>query len=760
MRRYPENVETVMKLNSLYQLKDGLAVSDRLSTRMVNCSSVLDESGFIGWDMYVPAKGLVQMFLYGSSGISSKDLEWMAERMAKTTSIKNINSEKEYAHLPLLYELYLPVDEKVSSKIGFGSDKSEESYRGDLLWPCHYSMQFGELIRAFRDKEAIMRIVMGKANPEKVEKCKKTFLSCWKTSEIDPDEYFGQPIRIGILLRLSCAPSIRILSVIEQAIPGIKIKLLGEIKEKDVLDIWNSPRDICRTMPDYASRILCMEPVTCEPVIGIELCEEEVKPIPASHCNPKDKKSVCIGQAVTTSGKRQKIKVGELDLRRHFQIIGQTGTGKSTMLATLICDAIEKGYGLTFFDPHGTTIDTILQAVPEKHIKRIRVVRAGDADNPVPLNIWDTSDVLKEERNISDLCELISDIFDPDKEGFVGPRYERWLSTFAKASIALLGHRASLESISILSQSRENMLKLGKAIYKQHPELAEIIKQEYGMDKGPDFHNILNWYLCKFQRLTSVEQLRKTLGAGTNALNFNHTIDTDTVTLIDLASPALGTHASRILGTLTLMKLWNAAMGRRERSRTHIVVVDEASLFQTNPMPRMLAEGRKFGLSMILCHQNLSQLTSDIREALESNAAGFSAFRLSPRDAVNASIRFDDPVMQTKLARLNAFHAVSTISVNGIQTPPFTLDISPVKQQKYGKTIAALIEKNSIETLVEPYRDMRALRYEEIQKILDQGGIQKSTDSYDYFDDPERPIDIPLWLTEWRKKYGEMKNAG
>ena len=295
----------------------------------------------------------------------------------------------------------------------------------------------------------------------------------------------------------------------------------------------------------------------------------------------------------------------------------------------MILSAVKQGHGLTFFDPHGSTIDVVLRTIPEEYAHKIRVVRIGDADNPVPLNIWDSDDPNQEERNISDLCELFGDLFNPPGEVFVGPRYERWLSTFAKASIAFLGRRASLESIAVISQSQDNMLKVSKAIISRYPELVETIKQEYGLDKSSDFHNTLSWYLCKFQRLTSVEQLRKTLGAGANALDFQNSIDTDCVTLIDLASPEIGTHAARIVGTLLLMKLWNAAMARAERDKTHIVVVDEASLFQTNPMPRMLAEARKFGVSMILCHQHTGQLSNEIRDALEANSANFSAFRLS-----------------------------------------------------------------------------------------------------------------------------------
>ena len=451
--------------------------------------------------------------------------------------------------------------------------------------------------------------------------------------------------------------------------------------------------------------------------------------------------------------------IGETDLKRHYQIVGQTGTGKSTLLVGLILSAIRQGHGLTFFDPHGSTIDVILRSLPKEYADRVRVVRIGDTNNPVPLNLWDSDDPDKEERNISDLCELFNDIFDPRQEGFVGPRYERWLSTFAKASIAFLGRRASLESIAVISQSKDNMLKVSKAIQARYPELFETIKNEYGLDKSNDFNATLNWYLCKFQRLTSVEQLRRTLGAGTNALDFARTIDTDTVTLIDLASPAIGTHAARIIGTLMLMKLWNAAMARKERDRTHLVVIDEAALFQTNPMPRMLAESRKFGISMVLCHQHTGQLTREIRDALEANSANFSAFRLSPRDAAAAAVRLDDPEMQAQLPRLDAFRAITTLSVDGKPTAPFTLEINRPQKQRDGERTASKIEAHSIETLVAPYRELRALMPSEIQELLEHPDKltclkQRRTEQ------PEKPAaPNPRWLEEWTKRRNELKHA-
>ena len=122
----------------------------------------------------------------------------------------------------------------------------------------------------------------------------------------------------------------------------------------------------------------------------------------------------------------------------------------------------------------------------------------------------------------------------------------------------------------MISQDRENMQKVSRILMNRYPELAQRIQSEYAEDRSNEFQNTLNWYLSKFQRLTSIEQLRKTLGAGTNALNFwGQTVDTDAVTLIDLASPTIGVHAARIVGTLLMMQLWNAVLAPKISGTGH-----------------------------------------------------------------------------------------------------------------------------------------------------------------------------------------------
>jgi len=52
-------------------------------------------------------------------------------------------------------------------------------------------------------------------------------------------------------------------------------------------------------------------------------------------------------------GVERDIKVQDVDRRRHLYIIGQTGTGKSSLLENMVEQDLKSGKGLCVLDPMG-----------------------------------------------------------------------------------------------------------------------------------------------------------------------------------------------------------------------------------------------------------------------------------------------------------------------------------------------------------------------------------------------------------------------
>jgi ABC-type ATPase involved in cell division len=90
-----------------------------------------------------------------------------------------------------------------------------------------------------------------------------------------------------------------------------------------------------------------------------------------------------------TNFRNQKVKFGikQTDRRSHMYIIGKTGTGKSTLLETLIKQDIVSGQGVALLDPHGDLAEKILAQLPE-HRK----------DDLIYFNVPDDSQALESPR--------------------------------------------------------------------------------------------------------------------------------------------------------------------------------------------------------------------------------------------------------------------------------------------------------------------------------------------------------------------------
>ncbi len=91
---------------------------------------------------------------------------------------------------------------------------------------------------------------------------------------------------------------------------------------------------------------------------------------------------------------------------RHVQLIGATGTGKSTLLQSLIMQDIEQGNGICVLDPHGDLIENIVSAIPASRIADTVLIDPSDSEYPIGFNILSAHSDLEKELLASDLVAL------------------------------------------------------------------------------------------------------------------------------------------------------------------------------------------------------------------------------------------------------------------------------------------------------------------------------------------------------------------
>ena len=85
-------------------------------------------------------------------------------------------------------------------------------------------------------------------------------------------------------------------------------------------------------------------------------------------------------------GQRQRFGIRTDDLRRHLFVCGRTGTGKSTLLRSMILDGLQSGRNLCVIDPHGDLVESVLDSVPRHRTNDVVHFSAADRDWPVAFN--------------------------------------------------------------------------------------------------------------------------------------------------------------------------------------------------------------------------------------------------------------------------------------------------------------------------------------------------------------------------------------
>src|SRR5437870_1599408 len=70
---------------------------------------------------------------------------------------------------------------------------------------------------------------------------------------------------------------------------------------------------------------------------------------------------------------------------RHIHIVGQTGTGKSSLMLGMIAADLADGHGVGVIDPHGGLAEAVLGLVPPYRAHELRYLNPVDP-KPIPLN--------------------------------------------------------------------------------------------------------------------------------------------------------------------------------------------------------------------------------------------------------------------------------------------------------------------------------------------------------------------------------------
>ncbi len=390
----------------------------------------------------------------------------------------------------------------------------------------------------------------------------------------------------------------------------------------------------------------------------------------------------------TSSG--EQIHLSSRDRARHLYLIGGTGTGKSTLLANMIRQDMRSGEGVILIDPHGDLADSVREIIPAERRSDLVWSDLSDPSSTIGLNILEgQGGVPALERNYvcNQLIGFFKNILYRGVPEAFGPMFETY---FRNALMLLMdggGPDATLMDFErVFHDDKFRNELLTRCTDEKVREFWRHVAMRVTWDEIK-LENVVPYIACKLTQFTGNPLVRRMIEARRSTLNLRHIMDHGGIALIKIAKGLIGEYDTVLLTTLMTIRIAQAGMARASIApgtrRPVRVYIDEFQNSVGESLSDMLAESRKYGISMTLANQSLFQVDgrgshSNTGLAALANAANVLALRVGPPDAAKLAPWFAPEVSWQELCRMPDFHAAARVLQNGRPRAALTICLPPL----------------------------------------------------------------------------------
>ena len=357
------------------------------------------------------------------------------------------------------------------------------------------------------------------------------------------------------------------------------------------------------------------------------------------------------------------------DRLMHLYIVGQSGTGKSTLLGNLARQDAAHGHGFCLIDPHGDLALSLHQSLKQPHL------------------YWDVADPA---------CAFGYNPIAPVSPAFRPLIASALIETLKKqwpdAWGARMEHCLRYAVLALLEQPSADLrdivkLFIWKTFRKQvveqikDPQVRFFWQHEFS---GMNYQNAADGVAPIANKLGAFlahPVIREVLCDPKEPLRLRRLMDAGTPLIVNLSKGRLGADVANVFGGLLVSSFMHAAFSRHDLPehdrKPFFLHIDEFHAFSTNTLASMLSEARKYGLGLTLAHQHIVQTEKAVFWAILGNVGTQIIFRVGAQDAPIFERQLRSPFIIHDLINLPNHRACIQLMIDGRKSQPFTLQTMP-----------------------------------------------------------------------------------
>lgn len=373
------------------------------------------------------------------------------------------------------------------------------------------------------------------------------------------------------------------------------------------------------------------------------------------------------------------VRMSDEDRLRHFYTIGQTGTGKSTLLKNMIIQDINAGHGVCMIDPHGIDLLDVLSNIPKDRYEDVIYFDPSYTERPMALNMLEYDRNYPEQKTfvVNELFSIFQKLYGAVPES-MGPMFEQYFRNATMLVIEDPDTGCTLLDVSrVMSNKAFRDLKLSHCknpvVVQFWTEVAEKAGGEAALA------NIVPYITSKFDVFLANDIMRPIIAQEKSSFNFRDIMDNKKILLVNLSKGRLGDINANLIGLILVGKILMAALSRADASALppFYLYIDEFQNITTNSIATILSEARKYKLSLNIAHQFIAQLDPAIRDAVFGNVGSLAAFRVGADDATYLEKQFAPVFTAQDIMNIDNRNAYLKMLVNGRPAKAFNIKTLP-----------------------------------------------------------------------------------
>jgi len=381
-------------------------------------------------------------------------------------------------------------------------------------------------------------------------------------------------------------------------------------------------------------------------------------------------------------GEKRPIYIKNEDRFRHFYVIWQTGTGKSSILQVMARQDLAWWKWMSIVDPHWDLVKDLLPFVPKSRADDLVYFDPADLSRPMWLNMLEANNDDEKQMVVADATNIMIKLFGNE---IFGPRIQDY---FRNGCLTLMDYPQGWAITDIIRLFTDENFQRERRTTLKNAVVRSWWDYTYAKMGEREKWEIIPYFAAKFGQFITNTLMRNIVWQTKSAFDIVDIMNQEKILMATLSKGILGDLNSNLLGLILVSKFQIAAMRRQNMSASErkdfFLYIDEFQNFVTDSIESILSEARKYRLGLVMAHQYLWQLQKsdaltksqlNLKDAIFGNVGTMMSYKIGPEDAEMMAKQFAPVYSDQDFVNMDKFKAAIKLSVDGQPTAWFSLDV-------------------------------------------------------------------------------------